>query len=362
MSKDRDDTAADWRRWTAYALPAWAALVLLLSAQRHAFGIVNDQPTTLIDSLHWYGFQFGPWLALSPLLFWILCRHDLQRSLLRIHVPWLIAGALLMVVLHTALQSALKINFYSDFVQLGFAAAFSYLILAKGHVELSVYLAVAGLVYVVRFWHRQQRYAEQRAQRERLIAVQRLHQFRRQLAPHFLFNALNSLSALLNEGSPEMEMVLAIGVFLRRVIDFQQTTTSLSAEIETVRAYLAIEKLRYGDRLSVRWELDPNCAQLQLPHLLFQPLVENAVVHGAARMNGTAEIIIRTRRQQRVLRVEVRNQCPKAPAVTKTGQGQRMLKALLRSSYGDQASLESSQPAPGWFVATLTIPATQEAS
>jgi len=92
-----------------------------------------------------------------------------------------------------------------------------------------------------------------------------LQQVRRQLAPHFLFNSLNSLCALLNEDSQAHRMALAIGDFLRRIVDDHESDGDLHSELENLRAYLAIEQVRYGERLQLRWRLDPVREDLPLP-------------------------------------------------------------------------------------------------
>jgi two-component system, LytTR family, sensor kinase len=156
-----------------------------------------------------------------------------------------------------------------------------------------------------------ERYERQRATALRLeadLVDVRLAALNLQLQPHFLFNALHSVSVLLREDPATAETMLArLRALLRATMQTRLHMVPLAQELAFAHAYLNIERLRFSDRLEVAFEIEPETDGLRVPHLLLLPLIENAVRHGISRRPGPGWIHIHARRLPHALRLEVRD-------------------------------------------------------
>lgn len=182
---------------------------------------------------------------------------------------------------------------------------------------------------------------------------------RYQINPHFLFNTLNAIAALVRDAPARAEqMVVQLSDFFRRSLAVNpMEDLSLSEEVELQRLYLEIERTRFPDRMRFDVALDPGTTEARLPALLLQPLVENAVKHGVARSEEPTCIRIRTRSDGQVLEIVVENDA-KASAPRSSGEkvGLRNVAERLRSRFGDAARLLTEEIAGGGFRNTLLIP------
>lgn len=168
--------------------------------------------------------------------------------------------------------------------------------------------------------------AELRVRAERLraeLAQARLDTLRSQLHPHFLFNALHTVGALVREQAPQraLHVLASIGSLLRAALERSETQeTSLGDELELVERYLEIERVRFGERLSVAIEVDDELRATRVPAMLLLPLVENAVRHGLSRKPGVGRIAVRARRAGERVILEVADDGPGFPAAVLAGE------------------------------------------
>lgn len=182
---------------------------------------------------------------------------------------------------------------------------------------------------------------------------------RYQINPHFLFNTLNAIAALVRDAPARAEkMVVQLSDFFRRSLAVNpMEDLTLSEEVELQRLYLEIERTRFPERLRFDVELDAGSAEARVPALLLQPLVENAVKHGVARSEGPTCIRIRARVDGPVLEILVENDARSSGPSSKGERvGLRNVSDRLRSRFGDEASLASAELAEGGFRNTLRIP------
>jgi len=139
----------------------------------------------------------------------------------------------------------------------------------------------------------------------------RLEELQARIRPHFLFNTLNSAIALVREEPAKAEMLLEdLAELFRQALADPGESVTLADEIALAERYLAIEQVRFGERLRIRWDLDPAASQARLPPLLLQPLVENAVKHGVEPSPQGAKLRIRTERRGDRVIIEVMNTLP----------------------------------------------------
>ena len=173
--------------------------------------------------------------------------------------------------------------------------------------ELLAYAAIAGLSHAVFFSHESHRRELRAAQLEKHLVEAQLQTLQRQLQPHFLFNTLHAISALMHRDVDTADRMLSrLGDLLRMTLDTvgrQQTT--LKEEIDFLGKYLQIEQARLGDRLRLHWEVDGETLDCLVPNLVLQPLVENAIKHGIALKSEGGALTVRARRQADTLWMEV---------------------------------------------------------
>jgi sensor histidine kinase YesM len=186
---------------------------------------------------------------------------------------------------------------------------------------------------------RDQAAAAERAQAE--AADARLAALQAQMNPHFLFNALNTIASLVRTDARAAEATTEnLAAILRRTLDRSRSTLStVEDEADYLRAYLAIEQERYGERLSVDWDVDPDTLPLRIPPMTLQPLAENALKHGiGGRLEG-GRMRISARRVDGALRLEVQDDGAGFAPDARDGTGLGNLRARLATLYGARASL-----------------------
>src|ERR1700684_4421298 len=166
-----------------------------------------------------------------------------------------------------------------------------------------------------------------------------------QVNPHFLFNSLNSISALTTSDAPKArEMCILLGDFLRRTLGLgEKADIPLEEEISLIHAFLAVEKIRYGARLQMEEKIDPEVLDAQVPPLLLQPLVENAGRHGIANLIEGGWIRLAAQRRDGELSIVVENLFdPEAPPRRKSGVGLANVRQPLGARYGNRARFATS--------------------
>ena len=218
-----------------------------------------------------------------------------------------------------------------------------------------LYVLVAGVSYAIRAQRRVS--AEEAAAAEaRLLAEQaQLTALRAQVNPHFLFNALHSVSALLAiDAARADEAIERLGDLLRYSLG-SQPTVLLSEEWKFAQDYLAFERLRLGDRLGVESDVDTAALAALVPPLIFQPLVENAVRHGIADRPTGGCIAISARSTDGLLQLRVVDDGPGPAETSSAGVGLASVRRRLAATYGDRARLEIENGGHG-FAVTMTLP------
>lgn len=192
------------------------------------------------------------------------------------------------------------------------------------------------------------------------LAKAQLEALKNQLRPHFLFNALNSISALMHESIPAAERaVQLLGDLLRASLERDGTTEiSLDDEAGLAKRYLEIEAIRYQDRLAVVWKVDEQTRDALVPPLVLQPLVENAVRHGIAPRSQPTTLWIRTARVGDAVQLSVRDSGAgqSGGVFSHGGVGLTNTRARLQNLYGDRAHLQAGAAAGGGWEVVITLP------
>jgi hypothetical protein len=179
-----------------------------------------------------------------------------------------------------------------------------------------------------------------------------------QVNPHFIFNCLNSLRALIIEDPPRAQsMVTELAGMLRYSLQSGKTeAVSLETELEAVCAYLKLEGIRLEERLSVKIDMDPESLQTRIPPMLLQTLVENGVKHGVAQLAQGGEIRVASEMQNGALKIRVRNSGQLAETSGSTRVGLKNIRQRLHLLYGDAASVELRNQDAEFVIAEVSIP------
>jgi hypothetical protein len=222
-----------------------------------------------------------------------------------------------------------------------------------------ILMAVLGLYTAAAF--ERSRDAERRTLELRALAREAEMSFlRRQLDPHFLFNALNSVAALIGtDAGAARRMCLLLADFFRKSLTFSALQTiALRDELTLIETFLAIEEVRFGDRLRRSLDVSDDALAMSVPALLLQPLVENAVHHGIAHLVAGGEINVSARVRGTLLDIAVENTCDADRPVSRgTGLGLRNVRGRVESMYGTRARMHT-ESSPEKFRVLLALPAT----
>ncbi|WP_371310813.1 sensor histidine kinase [Hyphomonas sp.] len=211
-----------------------------------------------------------------------------------------------------------------------------------------------------------QRETLKRLEAEKLFRDTQLRMLKYQLNPHFLFNALNSVSSLVRKGDTNgaTDMLARIGNYLRVTLDHSdEIKHTLQDELETLELYLGIEKVRFGDRLHITFEIDDNARDVAVPSLLLQPLFENSVKFAVSRSVKPTTISLNATLADDRLLLKVRDdgsgQMPDPVATMEKTQGIGLLnvKQRLVSTYGTDAQIDYGATEPSGFAVEMSIPA-----
>ena len=200
-------------------------------------------------------------------------------------------------------------------------------------------------------------------QLESQLAKAQLQTLRMQLNPHFLFNTLHSISALVREDNKilAIRMITELGDLLRQTLQLSGSQeVTLREELEFLKKYLNLEQIRFQDRLQIQMLIEPETVSANVPYLILQPLVENAIRHGISQSRKASLIEVRTSKQNGNLVMQVRDNGPGLPIDWKGWNGKSIglpnIKARLESLYQNSYHFELKNSEEGGALATISIP------
>jgi two-component system, LytTR family, sensor histidine kinase AlgZ len=314
-----------WLAYGAACLPV-AGLYRVLLAFSAKLSFVESAAVSLALTIVMAAVCLVPWYVcrLLPLRSGKICQAVVGHLVTVIWVSAIVIAVLGVIVVGlTRIFPGLKDRFASAIPAVAVLILFTYLLSVSVH-----YLVLA---------------VESSRQAEVLSREAELKALKAQINPHFLFNSLNSISALTTaDPSRAREMCIRLSDFLRTSLRLgERGSVPFFEELALTRTYLDVERVRFGDRLRVRQEFDRECDQCEVPSLLVQPLVENAIKHGIATLIEGGEITMSGTRSSHALRFIVENPFdPEATAPEKNGFGLINVRNRLQARYGNAATLD----------------------
>jgi two-component system LytT family sensor kinase len=358
-------------RWLAY-LTGWTLF---------AFFFISEDAGRLLyqgRAVQWHGYLVVwlttayAWAFLTPFVWWAARRVPIRRS------HWWRSGGLhLTLSLFFALIEELLFAFITPVFGLpwfprNFAATFRAVLPIDFHLNVVIYWLIVGIHHSVGYYRRSlererlsTRLELRATQLESQLAQAKLSALKMQLHPHFLFNTLNTIVVLVRQHrvTEADEMLTNLSELLRQSLaGWEMQEVPLRRELELTNLYLAIQRIRFQDRMTVEVNFSPATLDALVPTLLLQPLVENAVRHGVSRSSTAVRIELKSSLSDSFLQLQI---CDDGPGVSPdssgNGLGLRNARARLQQLYGDHQSLRLDSVAGRGAVATVLLPYHAEA-
>ncbi len=255
-------------------------------------------------------------------------------------------------------------------------SSFAQLFLGVFYIDMTLLGAWSALYYAINYFLQVEEKVDQLERLELQATSAQLAMLRYQLNPHFLFNTLNSISTLvlLKQTEPANAMLTRLSAFLRHtLVNEPGGRVTVEEEVETLKLYLDIERMRFEERLRTEFRIEPAAGKARLPSLLLQPLVENAIKYAVSPQEEGAQIAIAARLVGQRLRITVADTGPGlqkhphdtrlsgtsvggAGIVSSTSVGLANIRDRLAQAYGDDHIFETRTPAQGGFTVIIEIP------
>jgi len=308
---------------------------------------------------YWYS-----WAALAPGILWLTRRFPFDRAAWKTAIPIHIAGVLVATSLHVVLAVALRMGTYyvvGESLESWLHEAQEMLFL-NFDWEMMTYWTIVGVGTAMKYMLEARAKELNAAQLETRLVEARLHTLQRQMQPHFLFNTLNTISALMHRDVEAADAMIArlsdlLRMSLQRV-GVQEVP--LKEELDFLSKYLEIEQTRFRDRLTVVFDVQAETLHALVPNLLLQPLVENAIKHGIGPRPTPGQIAVRARINGALLELDVQDNGVGLSAARLTdfnrGVGLSNTRSRLDHLYGSLHRFEFRQPAEGGLLVCIAIP------
>lgn len=345
-------------------LAIWTIPAVISAGQGYFLLAYENNPQPFIRQLElqlpiwWY------WVLATPIIAWLLRRFPFERGRLGTSVPAHLTFAVISAVAHTALiayVSRLLVRLPAGETMRPYSEWLRGYLRSRLQFELLTYvLVLAGLLALT--WYRRVRERDLAASRlQAQLSDAELRALKMQLHPHFLFNTLHAISVLIRENPTSAQRtVTLLGDLLRSTLATAGIqVVTLREELNFLRRYLEIEEIRFQDRLSVRFEIDPEVEDALVPNLILQPLVENAVRHAVEPKPTPGTVLVRARRLGETLELSVLDDGPGVDSHNSpsgNGIGLSTTRARLDGLYGTAGELRLDPRAEGGLAVIVRIP------
>jgi two-component system, LytTR family, sensor kinase len=360
------------RRWGRLAIiwGIWTFIGLVFTLQGYFTSYRSERPIPFMESLYMQMIWAYVFALATPFVLWAVTRIPLERdNWIRsalLHLPISVVLAVVLTALGRILiwlrwgwlqDKPLTFEGITRFVVANFTEA------------IGIYLLIALTGYAFSYYRRFREGQVRTLQLEAQLSHAQLQALKMQLHPHFLFNTLHSISALLHkDGEAARKMITRLGDFLRLTLeDSGSQEVTLRQEMEFLSCYLEIERIRFQDRLVTHINVAQHTLDAKVPNLILQPIVENAIRHGIAPRSTQGLIEIEAKQRNGTLRIQVRDNGPglslhrTSENLFKKGLGLANTETRLEQMYGSAHRFNLSNNPDGGLIVTLEIPFQRDA-
>lgn len=346
-----------------------AATVLAIAAATwlHIIDSLEGEPAPFLRTVAFVMPFWYLWALFAPLVVWMATHHPIERGRVLSRSLKHFGLAVVLSFAHTGIRFVLQPGICGALQSDTGSVSSLDRLLALAALELPfhlfIYGAILGVTYLIRYYRRLQERELAAIRLGAQLADARMQALRMQLNPHFLFNALNSIAMLVRESKRDTALNTLEGLsdLLRYVLeDSADQEVKLKHEIEFIERYLAIERIRFQDRLKVEIDADSATLEALVPILVLQPIVENAIRHGMAGRVAASRVTVTAREEGGSLRLGVSDDGPGFRTASSrgggTGVGISNTRKRLAELYGEAASLEWEDLSPHGAAVTVTLP------
>jgi two-component system LytT family sensor kinase len=376
-TKTKTDVSAGFRLWKVWALSfgAWSFVSLAYTVTIAQLYRSMGSSVNFLDILGLQCSQTLTYAPLTPFVFALANRYPMQRLRWGKRLLLLLAGGLIFTLVQVALRGLTPYAFWDPHVRHWVPAVdyhihgfrihwYMYKALFLTNLVddvIATYLPIVLIAHVMSYYQAYRARELRSSQLQAQLEKARLQALKSQLQPHFLFNTLNSISALmLTDVKAADRMITRLGDLLRTSLESAGTQmTTLRRELEFVSCYIEIEKVRFEERLNVTLDIAPETLDASVPHLLLQPLVDNAIKHGISKLLAGGKIRISAAREGTDLLLEVKDNGPGICALRDSlsdGLGLSVTRERLETIYGQNQSVQLLALQEGGVVARVSIP------
>ena len=340
----------------------WGALSLITGYQYLLFDQRQNIQSTLFDVLllaESRGFAFA---LLTPPIFYLVRRgFDVLKGVRSLAIYVLLLGP--FMVINAYVRWLIVPPWDAVKQQFGLRSQHSpFELISRGFSDqITIYVAIVVAAHAFEYFTRVRRQELERSEYRQALAASELQALKMQLHPQFLFNTLHGISTLIDSDPLRAKaMIVRLSSLLRSALEISKVDLiPLSQELEFVNGYLELEKMRFGARLSITTAIDPQTESLLVPHMILQPLVENAIQHGVGALREGGRIEISSTRNGHTLELRISNKVGEKQSHG-AGVGLGNTEARLRHLFADEAKLHFAITDSRIATATLVLPALGE--
>jgi len=348
-----------WRRWVLFFVAATLCGLFLASQSYLIYKSYESRAIPIVPVVVLALIQTWTWFLLLPGILAAANRFPLYRGVLSRNLAAHVVIGSLFALADIAIRVLINAWLPWYAAPKPFAVRFQNMFLNGFHSNLLVYWAIVGATQGLAYYRKLEERELRASQLETRLAQAQLQVLKIQLQPHFLFNTLHAISALVQKDPDAADHTIALlSDLLRLTLETgSEQEVSLQRELDFVERYLEIEQTRFGDRLTVRMEIADDVRDARVPSFVLQPLVENAIRHGIAPRSegGRIEIIASRRDGELTMLVQDNGQGCMQTAICE-GLGLRNTRARLEQLYGAGDRLILTPAPAGGTVVTLNIP------
>jgi two-component system, LytTR family, sensor kinase len=356
----------NWRRVWAGLLVLWTIFAALGTWFNYGLLAARGSPITWAQSIRMNVVWYGIWaMLLTPAVVFLCAHMPLTKSRWPSFVGAHVISISAIVCFDVLLKTLWGARVFTTMHELPFVPQFKRVFFSQAEPDIQIYMVVAVLAYVVAYYTELRSQELRRAELENNLVHAELQVLRTQLQPHFLFNALHSVGALVNtDPRAAQRMICSLGDLLRMSLAGQDHPEStLKQELQFLELYLDVQRVRFQDQMVVQIRVDTDVLEAEVPYLLLQPLAENAIKHGVARRSGRCNVEIRARKDGDSVCVNVVNDCEVSfgdGEYERLGIGLGNIRSRLRILYGDRGRLAAQTLPTGQFQVEVRVPFRRE--
>jgi len=362
-----------WAQWALY-YGFWTILAILFATEIKSINDYAGNPISWVSAISTAISYLYIWAVLALFVLALGRIVPLEKSFWRRSFPVHTIASLIVPSIHAIIYFG--VEKFADWIKTedgsvllfreppdgGPWSAFTTLWVDGFASGIIMYWMILLVGQAIRIYKQYQSKQVELSQMEGQLATARLQALKMQLHPHFLFNTLNSISTLIHKNPNAADRMLSrLSDLLRLTLeDVRNDEVDLRQEIDFLERYLEMEQIRFGDRLSVKFDIDPEILDARIPNLILQPLVENAIQHGIAPNAKQGVIQVKGRRENGMMRISIHDNGKELSefdlAGIKEGVGLSNTRKRLRQIYRDSYQFDIRNGENGGLIASLEIP------